>query len=999
MARQLVLRATARRRPTSKDAGLAAGAYSWPATPAAGQKARAPAGRPSPARPGGAACALALLLTTGTLFAQASSLAAQAVPPLTGDDVVSVRVRFGITDAEPRSWNGSVEASGGGRVLAVRNWSVHPSESVDGNGWTMSTRQGMNYPRRVYQWEDPKGTVTYLHHPGVVVDVAAAGGTRLAFTTPQGDFDLRPSDLRLGEELSFLDGAVLADRVAPAQPLSSPDVENDFATMAGGEDGEVWAAWTAYRDGGVLIVARRFDGSAWQPAVTVTGEPGDRLMPKLGRDGEGRPWLIWSEQVDGNFDLYGRYLEDPANGAWSPTERLTSAPQADVEHELATDADGNLWLVWQGFRDGRSDILARRHDGSSWSAEETVSTSPANDWTPAVAACGDGSVHVAWDTYDQGNYDILLRSFADGAWSDPIPVADTPRFEAHVSLACDDRNRLWAAWNESGFQWGKDSGFEIYKEATRLYEWRTLAVAVRDGGRWQVPTADVNDLLERELPEYIPGFNDLPALQADADGRMWLFFRHRTIRARDTPDFTPAHRAAWQIFGTAYVGGEWTRPLHLPFSRGRQDVRWELAADGRGNLFAAWPTDNRDSEEYLFDHSSINAAKLPALGDEATPPRLVDPEVREYHTYPVHPNEAEDVARIRAYTIESEGRTYRIYRGDTHRHTEFSHDGLNDGSLMEAYRYALDAAELDFLGVSEHNNRGGQDIEYVNWLHPQIADIFRLPGSFVPVYTYERSIGYPSGHRNILSARRGIPTLPITEAERRHEEGAARLFAYLREHDAISIPHTSATGMGTDWRDNDPEVEPLVEIYQGDRTSAEYEGAPRAATAEKPIGQQGGFEPAGFVWNAWAKGYKLGVQAASDHISTHISYAATIAEDFTAEGLLDAMRKRHSYAATDNIVLDYRLRANGREYLQGDIVPAVSGRFELVVKVIGTARIEQIDIIRDRTFLYNRQNLDQEVDLTFVDSDVEPGEHYYYVRVIQKNREIAWSSPIWVTVE
>ena len=745
-------------------------------------------------------------------------------------------------------------------------------------------------------------------------------------------------------------------------------------------------------------MARRFDGSTWQAAVTVNEEPGDRLMPKIARDGNGRPWVVWSEQVDGNFDLYGRHLEDADAGDWSATERLTSAPQADIEHELVADSSGNLWLVWQGFRDGRSDILARRHDGSRWSAAETVSTSPANDWTPAVAACGNGSVYVAWDTYDEGNYDVLLRRFSGGRWGDIAPVAETPKFEAHVAIACDAQDRLWAAWNESGFQWGKDSGFEIYKEATRIYEWRSLAVAVWDGVRWQVPEADVNELLEQELPEYIPGFNDLPVLQTDADGRMWLFFRHRTIRARDTPDFTPAHRAAWQLYGTAYVGGEWTRPLHLPFSRGRQDVRWELASDGRGNLFAAWPTDNRDSEEYVFNHSQINAAKLPALDGEATPPRLVDPEQREYHTYPVHPNEAEDVARIRDYTIESEGRTYKIYRGDTHRHTEFSHDGLNDGSLMEAYRYALDAAELDFLGVSEHNNLGGQDIEYVNWLHPQIADIFRLPESFVPVYTYERSISYPDGHRNILSAKRGIPTLPITEAEQRHEEGAARLFQYLREHDAISIPHTSATSMGTDWRDNDPEVEPLVEIYQGDRTSAEYEGAPRAATAEKPIGQQGGFEPAGFVWNAWAKGYKLGVQAASDHISTHISYAATIAEDFTAGGLLEAMKKRHSYAATDNIVLDYRMRANGREYLQGDIAE-VSGRFELVVNVIGTARIEQIDIIRDQTFLYNRQNLEQEVNLTFVDSDVEPGEHYYYVRVIQKNREIAWSSPIWVTVE
>jgi hypothetical protein len=202
--------------------------------------------------------------------------------------------------------------------------------------------------------------------------------------------------------------------------------------------------------------------------------------------------------------------------------------------------------------------------------------------------------------------------------------------------------------------------------------------------------------------------------------------------------------------------------------------------------------------------------------------------------------------------------------------------------------------------------------------------------------------------------------------------------------------------MGTDWRDNDPEVEPLVEIYQGDRISAEYEGAPRAAYGDRLTGAPGGFRLAGFVWNAWAKGYKLGVQAASDHLSTHISYACSIAEDFTREGLLDSMKQRHSYGATDNIILDYRLKAGEQEYLQGDIVE-VDGRFQLWLRVIGTAPIRQIDIIKDNTFLHTRQPLEKEVTMTFVDAEAGSGESYYYVRVLQADNEIAWSSPIWVT--
>jgi hypothetical protein len=202
--------------------------------------------------------------------------------------------------------------------------------------------------------------------------------------------------------------------------------------------------------------------------------------------------------------------------------------------------------------------------------------------------------------------------------------------------------------------------------------------------------------------------------------------------------------------------------------------------------------------------------------------------------------------------------------------------------------------------------------------------------------------------------------------------------------------------MGTDWRDNDPEVEPLVEIYQGDRVSAEYEGAPRAAYSENIRSAPGNLRPAGYVWNAWAKGYKLGVQAASDHLSTHISYACTIAEEFTREGMIDAMKKRHSYGATDNIILDYRMQAGGKEYLQGDIV-TVAGDFRLSVRVIGTKPIRQIDIIRDQSFVHNRQNLGRDVSFTYVDNEAGTGEHYYYVRVIQTDGNIAWSSPIWVT--
>ena len=130
----------------------------------------------------------------------------------------------------------------------------------------------------------------------------------------------------------------------------------------------------------------------------------------------------------------------------------------------------------------------------------------------------------------------------------------------------------------------------------------------------------------------------------------------------------------------------------------------------------------------------------------------------------------------------------------------------------------------------------------------------------------------------------------------------------------------------------------------------------------------------------------------------HYSYACTIAEDFTREGLLMAMKKRHNYGATDNIILDYRMESGGKEYLPGDALTA-EGEFRLVVKVLGTSLIRQIDVIKNQEFLYTRQNLPGEFEFKFADSKKKSGEHYYYVRVQQEDGNVAWSSPIWVTTQ
>ena len=154
-------------------------------------------------------------------------------------------------------------------------------------------------------------------------------------------------------------------------------------------------------------------------------------------------------------------------------------------------------------------------------------------------------------------------------------------------------------------------------------------------------------------------------------------------------------------------------------------------------------------------------------------------------------------------------------------HTELSWDagGRIDGSRFDFYRYMIDAAAMDFGAVTDHMSGGNYD--YWKWLIEKSCDMYHIPSIFTTFYAYERSAVFPDGHRNIFHTRRGVPVVkffterimkgfhPPWLPARLVENDTKLLYESLHQTGGIAISHTSTSpAMGTDWRDNDPEVEP-----------------------------------------------------------------------------------------------------------------------------------------------------------------------------------------------
>jgi hypothetical protein len=974
----------------------------------------------------------ALVLAAGAALVWIAQVAlkSQSHPPAATSQSparMSFRLAFTAGDAAATRCDGSIQVSGG-RITKLDGWHFSAGDRTEEN--------------RRWQIAIQTPLLGAVPQKGVIVGADAAPEAKFQVATALGNFSFTPADVPFGPPLRVLGGRAEVERVPNLLVLAPSDDDQDYPALAGSGD-DVYLAyiefshpdrelenfatmkkqpanfdWLARPAGGDRVKLMRYAKAArrWSAPEDVSPPHEDCMRASVAVDGRGRVWVIWSANRGGNFDLYARYREQ---GRWSREFRLTTDRGTDVNPVAASDSAGHVWVAWQAYRGGNLEILVKaQKEAEQFTAEQKVSFSSASDWDPAIAAGPHGEIAVTWDTYEKGDYDVYARTMryaGDIAMDSPMAVAASRRFEARSSAAYDPRGRLWIAYETSAEQWGKDFG--AYEEnGVSLYSGHSLHVKCFAGGRSYEPVNSLEKAL-RSVPGRTgterkgdavgrnPGKdranaagprNSFPRIATDASGRVYLSFRSSAgVRA--------LAGTIWQQYLTWLDGSGWSPPLEIAGMDGLLDIRPAMLGGAPAGLLIAGVGDRREpfagrirEEASAIEPRAINADLIVSdinFGASAAAPELtpVPADVPAAPTAAIV-GERRAIDALRAYRLKFGGEQFQLLRGEFHRHTEYSKDGGTDGPLVDAYRYLIDAARMDWGGCCDHDNGDGR--EYAWWTQQKLTDAYYLDTSYIPMFSYERSVVYPEGHRNVVFARRGtrpLPRLPLSgESAAGPAPDTQMLYGYLRQFDGIAASHTSATGMGTDWRDNDPMLEPVVEIYQGDRQNYEMPGAPRAPTEDSALG---GWRPLGFVSLALQKGYRLGFEASSDHVSTHMSYCNLWVKDRSRDGIMEAFRKRRIYGATDNILADVRC---GNHFMGEEFTTAEAPTLQ--VHLVGTAAFASVNVIRDGSIVYTASPKTREVSFVWRDS-APPNKSklsYYYIRGEQQDGQLVWVSPLWI---
>lgn len=864
-------------------------------------------------------------------------------------------------------------------TLRLRPWLHDGQDAVDGPRFRLATAHDAASAqaaklRTAYRSALPKGLLIEFEGP---IEATLAAETALgAFTVPC-------RELRDLPQIQRLDGKVCLQRLPTATRLGGDQAEEEYPSIAVLPDGRTAVAFVAWDGTSDRVMLRLGD------AVTVlTDRPGDYLEPRCAVDGQGVLWVVWAANDGQQWDLFAN--------AQGRTQRLTTTPRNDFWPRLARDPAGRLWLAWQTVGDDRHyEVMLGRLGADGLAATTAVSEHPHDDWEPALCATADGRLVVAWDTYRNGSFDIYLREFAlreDVAT--PLgparPVAASARREAHVTVAADSRSRVWLAWDVGVPEWGKHP-----TPRGTLHSGRETDLACYDRGRFQRPSAD----LAAVLPDKARKFVEYPQVIVDRHDRLWVLFRvENEVRGfYKSPQVKQnlQNYGMWLLYASRYAGNRWSSPMPLPDSSGRQDMRADAACGQDGEPVVAYGTDGRTARlPYVPVDYDVQTASLAGL---PTPPDA-----------PESLRDAADLGAVEAVAPDAElaplprnwtvgGQPYLLLLGDTHRHTDISRCANGyDGSLQDAYRYALDAAGLDWLAISDHDQdilkhradrtlRPRQDYDW--WRSQKYSDLYSIPGRFAALYGYEHGGSYRDrgGHKNIVLSRRGLPVQEV--------DAPRALFAALADSGAIAIPHQLAdAGSRMDWEQWNADYERVGEVFQA-RGSYEFEGCPRAA----PI-----FTAGNSMWDALAKGVRIGIIASSDHGQTHqaragvyvdASAAAGGPQGWTRDSILTALKARRAFGATVAAALQVAAAEQpmGQELL-------VDADPRLTVRVAAPVPISRVEVVREQRFVYSTEPQATETSFLYVDTALPPGgSTYYYVRATIGRNDFAWSSPLWVT--
>lgn len=340
-----------------------------------------------------------------------------------------------------------------------------------------------------------------------------------------------------------------------------------------------------------------------------------------------------------------------------------------------------------------------------------------------------------------------------------------------------------------------------------------------------------------------------------------------------------------------------------------------------------------------------------------------------------------------------ENEKYNIYFGQLHSHTSYS-DGA--GTCEEAFQYAANVENLDFLAVTDHSNSfdnaadanindGSMSTE---WIEGHELALKYTTDDFVGLFGYEMTWSNGLGHMNTYNTN-GFQSR--TQAAYSTYSTALQNYytALQTAPDSISQFNHPGTTFG-DFSD----FAYYSEVNDALITTIEV------GNGEGAIGSSGYFPSYEYYTRALDKGWHVAPTNNQDNHkgkwgSANTARSVVLADSLTQENIYDAMRNYRVYATEDN---DLSIYYTLDSYIMGTCLDKdmVGDTVKLNVELSDPTDVKlgKVEVIVNGGLSIASKTVDTASEtVTF---EVPSDYSYYYIKVTQADGDIAVTAPVWV---
>ena len=202
--------------------------------------------------------------------------------------------------------------------------------------------------------------------------------------------------------------------------------------------------------------------SAWAPVVIVSTHPDNvghiNRNPEIAVDASGNSYITWWG-YDGNDDeIY--WVKVDSSQIAGTVKKISTHPDCedniDVSPHIAVDASGNSYIVWRGSDGNDTDIYWTKIDASgTQKTVKKISTHEDNidhdDFQPDIAVDASGNSYIVWQGSDRNDMEIYWTKIDASGTQKTVKISthedNIDDYDTDPRIAIDILGNSYVVWH------------------------------------------------------------------------------------------------------------------------------------------------------------------------------------------------------------------------------------------------------------------------------------------------------------------------------------------------------------------------------------------------------------------------------------------------------------------------------------------------------------------------------------------------------------------------